>query len=309
MIWNLGAIAVTVKKFLNPTFKWSVANYLWGYVLILIGAGLTFCVQSSSVFTSTLTPLVGIGLLEVETVYPLFLGSNIGTTTTGMLSALATTGTQQNLEDALTIAFVHLFFNLFGIAMFYPIKFMRFAKKLNETSIFFNLKFFIPRIPIPMCKLLGRTTAKYRWFAIAYLIVMFVVVPVTVMALSLDTIVFACVMTPLAAILVFVVAVNFAQAKPYLKDKLPRVLRDWEWLPKPLHSLGYWDRYFPLFTNYRKKCIGWEFETILFSGKLAGAVAVTSTASRTTRRSWDRKSRMRDSWTETAMAAKPPRKT
>ncbi len=120
-----GAIAITVKKVLNPDFKYAAVNYLWGYVLIAIGAGLTFCVQSSSVFTSTLTPLVGIGLLEVETVYPLFLGSNIGTTSTGLLAALATTGTAQNLADALTVSFVHLFFNVFGILIFYPFKFMR----------------------------------------------------------------------------------------------------------------------------------------------------------------------------------------
>jgi sodium-dependent phosphate cotransporter len=80
LIFALGAIAVAVKKVLNPTFDSSIVQYLWGYVNIAIGAVLTFCVQSSSVFTSTLTPLVGIGLLEVETVYPLFLGSNIGWT-------------------------------------------------------------------------------------------------------------------------------------------------------------------------------------------------------------------------------------
>ena len=50
---------------------------------------MTFIVQSSSVFTSTMTPLVGIGLVEIETCYPLFLGSNIGTTATGLLAALA----------------------------------------------------------------------------------------------------------------------------------------------------------------------------------------------------------------------------
>jgi len=145
---------VAVKKVLNPTFSSSIVQYLWGYVNIAIGAVLTFCVQSSSVFTSTLTPLVGIGLLEVETVYPLFLGSNIGTTSTGMLAALATDG--DGLHDALVVAFTHLFFNLFGILLFFPIPFMRF--------------------PIPMCKMLGDATAKYRWVAIAYLILMFLLV-------------------------------------------------------------------------------------------------------------------------------------
>ncbi len=98
------------------------------------------------------------------------------------------------------------------------------------------------RIPIPLCKLLGRTTAKYRWFALAYLIVMFGVLPAFVMVISLEEIVFACVMIPLILILIFVIVVNFIQSKPRLKGYLPKTLRDWEWLPRWAHSLGYWDR-------------------------------------------------------------------
>ena len=56
----------------------------------------------------------------------------------------------------------HLFFNVSGILLFYPIPFMRF--------------------PIRMAKLLGDTTAKYRWFAIAYMVIMFIILPLLVMA-------------------------------------------------------------------------------------------------------------------------------
>jgi hypothetical protein len=48
-----------------------------------------------------------------------------------------------------------------------------------------------------MCKILGNTTAKYRWFAVAYLLVMFLLLPMFVMVLSLNTILFIAVMTPL----------------------------------------------------------------------------------------------------------------
>ena len=68
---------------------------------MLAGAGLTFLVQSSSVFTSTLTPLVGLGIIGVERMYPLTLGSNIGTTTTSILAALASDPDQ--LEAALQV--------------------------------------------------------------------------------------------------------------------------------------------------------------------------------------------------------------
>lgn len=50
---------------------------------------MTIIVQSSSVFTSTLTPLVGLGVVSLDWMYPLTLGANTGTCITGMLAALA----------------------------------------------------------------------------------------------------------------------------------------------------------------------------------------------------------------------------
>ena len=41
------------------------------------------------------------------------------------------------------------------------------------------------RWPLVACKILGRTTAKYRWFAVFYLVVSFFVLPAAILALSL----------------------------------------------------------------------------------------------------------------------------
>lgn len=96
------------------------APFTWatGYFAMVVGAGMTFIVQSSSVFTSAITPLIGecpcceegsgqgkscggsqgdhsfpvppgLGVISIERAYPLTLGSNIGTTTTAILAALA----------------------------------------------------------------------------------------------------------------------------------------------------------------------------------------------------------------------------
>lgn len=54
-----------------------------GYIAILVGAGVTMVVQSSSITTSALTPLVGIGVVRLEQMFPLTLGANIGTTVSG----------------------------------------------------------------------------------------------------------------------------------------------------------------------------------------------------------------------------------
>nr|CAB3266229.1 sodium-dependent phosphate transport protein 2B-like [Phallusia mammillata] len=70
-----------------------------------------------------MTPLVGIGVISLKRMYPLTLGANIGTTTTSLFAALATDG--EALSRTLQIAFSHFFFNIFGIAIWYVIPFMR----------------------------------------------------------------------------------------------------------------------------------------------------------------------------------------
>ncbi|HIC55979.1 MAG TPA: sodium dependent phosphate transporter [Acidobacteria bacterium] len=90
---------------------------------ILIGVIVTIMVQSSSITTSLLVPLAGAGLLRLERAFPVTLGANIGTTVTGFLAAMAVTGV--NATAGLQIALVHLFFNLSGTLMIYPIPAVR----------------------------------------------------------------------------------------------------------------------------------------------------------------------------------------
>lgn len=73
---------------------------------MLLGAGMTVLVQSSSVFTSAMTPLVGLGVIRLERMYPLTLGSNIGTTGTGLLAAMAASGEQLLLQFVTNIVFI-----------------------------------------------------------------------------------------------------------------------------------------------------------------------------------------------------------
>ncbi|CAE7372001.1 Slc34a2 [Symbiodinium sp. CCMP2592] len=131
------------------------------YVAILVGLGITFIVQSSSVTTSTLTPLCGVGVLPVHKMLPMTLGANIGTTFTSMLAALAVMK-----PDSLQIAFVHLFFNIIGILIWFPVPFMR-------------------RVPIKAACLLGFYASYWRMVPLIYILVMFVAVPGVVLAISL----------------------------------------------------------------------------------------------------------------------------
>ncbi len=216
---STGHIANVIKRVINSKIPY--VPWITGYLALFVGAGMTFIVQSSSVFTSALTPLVGIGVISIERVYPLTLGSNIGTTTTALLAALA--ASPDALHDTLQIALVHLFFNITGILLFYPIPFMRF--------------------PIPMAKFLGNETAKFRWFAILYLVGMFFLLPGIVLGLSIaGTIALLCVGIPILIILVFVTVIKILQQKK--PTCLPLVMRNWKWLPVGCRSLEPYDRQF-----------------------------------------------------------------
>ena len=91
-----------------------------GLIGIFAGLLFTIMVQSSSITTSLLIPLIGAGLITVETIFPITMGANIGTTATAILASFATGN-----PAAITIAFVHFLFNMTGVVFIYPIRIMR----------------------------------------------------------------------------------------------------------------------------------------------------------------------------------------
>ncbi|CAM9473221.1 unnamed protein product [Lampetra planeri] len=213
-----GQIASVIRKVLNTDFPFPFA-WVTGYLAILVGAGMTFIVQSSSVFTSAITPLIGLGVISIERAYPLTLGSNIGTTTTALLAALASPG--ETLNNALQIALCHFFFNISGILLWYPIPQLRF--------------------PIRMAKILGDRTAKYRWFAVLYLIMCFLVLPLAIFGLSVaGWQILVGVGIPIVAVLIFIIVINISQSK--CPKCLPSALQTWDWLPDWMHSMKPLDR-------------------------------------------------------------------
>ncbi|XP_057698231.1 sodium-dependent phosphate transport protein 2B-like [Corythoichthys intestinalis] len=213
-----GQVALVIKKVLNTDFPFPF-GWVTGYIAIMVGAGMTFIVQSSSVFTSAITPLVGIGVISLERAYPLTLGSNIGTTTTAILAAMASPG--GTLANSLQIALCHFFFNIMGIMLWYPIPFTR--------------------LPIRLARGLGNRTAQYRWFAGLYLILCFLILPLTIFGLSLaGWQVLVGIGVPVLVLIIFVVLVNILQS--HCPRFLPSVLRTWDFLPRPMRSLEPWDR-------------------------------------------------------------------
>ncbi|KAJ9465760.1 hypothetical protein DIPPA_19221 [Diplonema papillatum] len=159
-----GRVAVWTRYLLNIDFKHPILRSCGGwdnYILLLFGIGITILVQSSSVFTATLTPLVGIGLIHVEKMVPLTHGANIGTTVTGVLSALSST----NVDIGMRVALEHAFFNCLGTVVWFVIWPLRPA-------------------PLELAKFMGETASNLRWFPIAYIITGFIALPSLVVGLS-----------------------------------------------------------------------------------------------------------------------------
>ena len=129
-----------------------------GYLNIVIGTFITIMVQSSSITTSTLTPLAAVGLINLEDMLPLTLGANIGTTLTGIMAATVVTS---NPVQAWQVALCHLFFNIFGILVWYPVPLIR-------------------KVPLDGAKFLGKMTTNPKWgkvFPLMYTFVCFFIIP------------------------------------------------------------------------------------------------------------------------------------
>mmetsp|Transcript_595 Transcript_595/g.1402 ORF Transcript_595/g.1402 Transcript_595/m.1402 type:complete len:593 (-) Transcript_595:139-1917(-) len=157
----LGIVAILQKLLLGMSTRIIYkATDINGYIAIAIGAGITMVVQSSSITTSALTPLVGMGALRLEQMFPLTLGANIGTTLTGILASLVSDSVK-----SLQVALAHLMFNVTGIVIFYPVPYMR-------------------QIPLNLARKLGKATRLWRGFPIVYIAVMFVLFPLFFLGLS-----------------------------------------------------------------------------------------------------------------------------
>lgn len=92
-----------------------------------------------------------------------------------------------------------------------------------------------------MARVLGERTAKYRWFAVLYLLLCFLLLPSLVLGLSLaGWRVMAAVGAPFLGVTIFIAMVNVMQT--HSPSHLPTKLQTWNFLPQWMHSLKPLDR-------------------------------------------------------------------
>jgi solute carrier family 34 (sodium-dependent phosphate cotransporter) len=124
-----------------------------GVAGIAVGIGVTVAVQSSTITTSILVPLVAAGLLTLRSCYPITLGANVGTTITALLASLAVVR-----PEGLTIALVHTLFNVTALLIIYPVRQVR-------------------NVPIRLAEATAEIAARRHTVVFAYVVGLFLVLP------------------------------------------------------------------------------------------------------------------------------------
>lgn len=160
---SLRGLSVMLKKILIGKSQKNLEKYVFGNPAksLIWGTGLTAAVQSSSVTTSLIVPLVATDKISLRKAFPFLMGANIGTTVTALIAAISQT------EAALAVALCHLLFNLFGVLILFPISAIR-------------------NIPIFLAEMLGHYAGKRRMVGIAYIVITFFLIPFTLIYSTSD---------------------------------------------------------------------------------------------------------------------------
>lgn len=154
LFFSIKYISNVISKSLIGESKDKLKKYIFTnpYKSFLWGGGLTAAVQSSSITTSLIIPLVATNKVSLAKSFPFIIGANIGTTITALIASFFAT------EVAVSIAIVHLLFNSLGVLLFLPIASIR-------------------RIPIGVAALFGRLTLRHRLYGFLYIVLMFFIIP------------------------------------------------------------------------------------------------------------------------------------
>jgi sodium-dependent phosphate cotransporter len=160
---SLRGLSVMLKKILIGKSQQNLDKYVFGnsFKSLLWGTGLTAAVQSSSVTTSLIVPLVATDKINLRKAFPFLMGANIGTTVTALIASISQT------EAALAVALCHLLFNMFGVLILFPISAVR-------------------DIPIWMSEKLGHYAGQRRLVGIAYIVITFFLIPFTLIYSTSD---------------------------------------------------------------------------------------------------------------------------
>lgn len=147
-----------MRSLISGRVELVIDRYLFGNAARAFAVGLffTMLIQSSSATMAIAVPLAGAGILTLRQLFPYALGTNVGTTITANLAALVT----GNIA-AVQVAFVHLLFNVFGVAVWFPLR----------------------AFPLALTRITGGFCARHRLFSVLFVLLVFFAIPLVVVIL------------------------------------------------------------------------------------------------------------------------------
>lgn len=137
-----------LNRFFGNTFR----SFGWGMLL-------TSVIQSSSLTTSLIVPLVATGKVQLKRAFQFILGANLGTTITALLAAILKS------EAAVSLAIAHFLFNFIGVILFLAVP-------------------VLSSLPTYLADKLGQVTMRYRIVGFAYILIVFFLLPFTLIYCS-----------------------------------------------------------------------------------------------------------------------------
>jgi len=140
------------NKFKSIVFNSRARSFGWGFIF-------TSIIQSSSLTTSLIVPLSATNKIHLHRAFQFVLGANLGTTITAIIAALFKS------EAAISLALAHFLFNFIGVALFMVIP-------------------FLSKLPTYFAEKLAALTVKYRWVSFLYVLVVFFLLPFTLIYFS-----------------------------------------------------------------------------------------------------------------------------
>ena len=113
LMFGMDTMSGAVKPLANvPEFTSLFTMFTNPVLGVLVGAGVTAVIQSSSASVGILQALCATGAITYGAAFPIILGQNIGTCVTAMISSIGAN------KGARRTALVHLYFNIVGTIIF-----------------------------------------------------------------------------------------------------------------------------------------------------------------------------------------------
>lgn len=130
---------------------------------VLSGALITMLVQSSTTTTSLAVPFAATGKFGLRQIFHFVVGANIGTTLTALIAAFGFSGVEG--QTALQAALVHLLYNLMAATLILLTPGLR-------------------ALPPKGATLLSRLGTENTWYIVGWILLVFLVVPGTLILLT-----------------------------------------------------------------------------------------------------------------------------